>query len=210
MAMYLAGDSLSFTATTTGRLEDFDESPLGLQSADRSATGSNSAGRCATESAPTRSSIARTSSTSCAPGSPAPRRRSTRAPTGAGTSRTSPTPTAWVSLATAAASGTASSSANWSETEGNLDLFSPPGGTPDVAFDITNYDDVKLFSVDAEVSYRFSEPRLGRPLLVVGGLRIDSFLTRGLVPYLPSAALLDLVNGGYTANVFGLHLKLVI
>ncbi|HVS01877.1 MAG TPA: MtrB/PioB family decaheme-associated outer membrane protein [Thermoanaerobaculia bacterium] len=95
----------------------------------------------------------------------------------------------------------------WSQTEGDLDLFSPPGGTPDLAFDIPNYDDVELLQLDARLDYRISERVSAGVWWLWEDYDIDSFLTRGLVPYLPAAPLLDLVNGGYEAHVVGLNMK---
>jgi MtrB/PioB family decaheme-associated outer membrane protein len=97
--------------------------------------------------------------------------------------------------------------ASWSNTEGFLDLFSPPGGAPDVAFDVANYDDVELLQIDAGLGYRLSERVTAGVSWLWEDYDIDSFLTRGLIPFLPAAPFLDLVNGGYEANVFGLHLK---
>jgi len=210
MALYLASDTLSLTATTTGRQEDYDESPLGLQSADRLGYGLE-LGWALREGVSVnvfanREDIA----------------YFLRSRQSGATPSTSPlddwtadfddtTDTYGLGLSCdGCGRWDAEVAASWSNTDGNLDLFSPPGGTPDVAFDISNYDDVRLFSVDAEFDYRLSEHVSAGLSWLWEDYDIDSFLTRGLVPYLPSAPLLDLVNGGYTANVVGLHLKLVI
>jgi MtrB/PioB family decaheme-associated outer membrane protein len=96
----------------------------------------------------------------------------------------------------------------YSQTAGFLDFFSPPGGTPDVAFDIPNYDDVTLWAFDGRVDYRLTEHFSMGVSLLYEDYEINSFLTRGLIPFLPAAPLLDLVNGGYQGNVFGAHLKI--
>jgi hypothetical protein len=98
--------------------------------------------------------------------------------------------------------------ASWSDSDGFLDLFSPPGGTPDLAFDVTNYDDVELLQIDAGLGYRLSPRVTAGASWLWEDYDVDSFLTRGLIPFLPASPFLDLVNGGYEANVFGLHLKI--
>lgn len=45
----------------------------------------------------------------------------------------------------------------YQRVEGNNDLDSPPGGTPDVAFDIASFDDTKLWTSSAEVEYRLTD-----------------------------------------------------
>ena len=103
---------------------------------------------------------------------------------------------------------TANVSSRYSKTEGFLDLFSPPGGSPDVAFDIANYDDVRLWAIDGKLGYRVTEHFSAGLWWLYEDYDIDSFLTRGLIPFLPAAPLLDLVNGGYQGNVFGAQLKI--
>ncbi len=210
LAMYLAGDSLTLTATTTGRLDDYDESPLGLQSADKLGYGLE-LGWALRDGVSANAFANREdidyflrSRQSGATPSTDPRADWTG-------DFEDTTDTFGLGLSCdGCGKWDGEVAATWSKTAGNLDLFSPPGGVPDVAFDITNYDDVELFSVDAEVSYRISDRVAVGLSWLWEDYSIDSFLTRGLVPYLPSAALLDLVNGGYTANVVGLHFKLVI
>jgi hypothetical protein len=201
---------LSLTATTTGREDDYDQSPLGLQSSERLGFGLEAGW-------------------ALAPGVSVnlfanreeleyflQSRQSAATPSvnvldnWSGDFEDS-TDTYGLGL-NCAGDGKwgAEIAASWSQTDGSLDLFSPPGGSPDVAFGIGNYDDVKLFAVDAEIDYQLS-PRLAVGLSWLWeDYDLDSFLTTGLVPYLPSAPLLDLVNGGYRANMVGLHFKLVL
>lgn len=210
IAMYLASDTLSLTATTTGRKEDYDDSPLGLRSADRLGYGLE-LGWALREGVSfnvfaNREDIDYFLSSRQSGATPS------TDPLADWTGDFEDTNDTYGMGLSCDHCGKweAEVAASWSKTGGNLDLFSPPGGTPDVAFDIVNYDDVRLFSVDAEVGYRLSERVSAGLSWLREDYDIDSFLTRGLVPYLPSAPLLDLVNGGYTANVFGLHFKLAI
>jgi MtrB/PioB family decaheme-associated outer membrane protein len=210
MAMYLAGDSLSLTATTSGRQEDYDESPLGLQSADKLGFGLE-LGWALREGVSANLFANRESIDYFLRSRQSGATASVREIDDWTGDFEDTTDTLGLGLSCdECGKWNAEFAASWSRTEGSLDLFSPPGGTPDVAFDITNYDDVTFFSVDAEVDYRLSEHVSAGLSWLWEDYDIDSFLTRGLVPYLPSAPLLDLVNGGYTANVVGLHLKLVI
>ena len=210
MAMYLAGDTLSLTATTTGRLEDYDESPLGLQSADKLGYGLE-LGWALRDGVSANLFLNREKIEYFLRSRQSGATPSTD-PLADWTGNFEDTTDTYGLGLTCDGCGKWDGriAASWSKTSGNLDLFSPPGGTPDVAFDIANYDDVRLFSVDAELDYRLSDHVSAGLSWLWEDYDIDSFLTRGLVPYLPSAPLLDLVNGGYTANVVGLHLKLVI
>jgi hypothetical protein len=210
MAMFLAGDALSLTATTSGRQEDFDQSPLGLQSADRFGYGLE-LGWAVGEGVSVnlfanREEIAYFLQSRQSGATPSVNPLDNWSGDFEDT-----TDTLGLGLSCdGCGRWDAKLAAHWSDTQANLDLFSPPGGTPDVALDIANYDDVGLFSVNAEADYRLSERMSVGISWLWEEYDIDSFLTRGLVPYLPSAPFLDLVNGGYTANVLGLHVKLVL
>ena len=99
-------------------------------------------------------------------------------------------------------------SARYSKSDGDIDFFSPPGGTPDLAFDILNYEDVELLALLARVEYQLS------PRATAGvGYRwedytIDSFLFEGLRNYLPGAILLNPELGDYTGSVIQVDLSL--
>lgn len=98
--------------------------------------------------------------------------------------------------------------ANYSKTDGSADFFSPPGGTPDLAVDFGDYEDVELLALLARIDYQLS------PMAKAGvGYRwedytLNSFLFRGLQNYLPGALLLNADNGDYTGSVFMLDLSL--
>jgi MtrB/PioB family decaheme-associated outer membrane protein len=99
-------------------------------------------------------------------------------------------------------------SANWSKSDGKADLFSPPGGTPDVANDINNYEDIELLALIGRLDYRINPSATAGFLYRYEDYTIDSFLFQGLRNYLPGALLLNPDNGSYQANVFGLNLNL--
>ena len=61
-------------------------------------------------------------------------------------------------------------SANWSRSDGTADLFSPPGGTPDVARGFDNYDDIELFTLLGRIDYQINRADQGGPLRPLGGL----------------------------------------
>ncbi|HET7747137.1 MAG TPA: MtrB/PioB family outer membrane beta-barrel protein, partial [Vicinamibacteria bacterium] len=46
---------------------------------------------------------------------------------------------------------------SWQSVDGHNDLESPPGGTPDVAFDVSDFDDTRLLTVGGEALYRASK-----------------------------------------------------
>jgi MtrB/PioB family decaheme-associated outer membrane protein len=98
--------------------------------------------------------------------------------------------------------------ANYSKTDGNADFFSPPGGTPDLATDFGDYEDVELLAILARVDYQLSS----RAKAGIGyrweDYTLDSFLFRGLQNYLPGALLLNANDGDYTGSVFMLDLSL--
>jgi len=99
-------------------------------------------------------------------------------------------------------------SANWSRSDGKADLFSPPGGTPDVAVGFGNYDDVKLFSLLGRIDYQVN------PSMKTGlfgrweDYKIDSFVLQGLRNYLPGALLLNPNYGDYRGSIVGLDVTL--
>jgi MtrB/PioB family decaheme-associated outer membrane protein len=103
---------------------------------------------------------------------------------------------------------TADVSLNWSRSDGKADLFSPPGGTPDVAVGFNNYDNVKLFSLLGRIDYRIN------PSMRTGlfgrweDYKIDSFVLQGLQSYLPGALLLNSNYGDYRGSLVGLDVTL--
>ena len=89
----------------------------------------------------------------------------------------------------------------YQKADGNADLDSPPGGTPDLANDVAQLDDTKLWTALAEVEYFFA-PRWS---FTVGGwledyeIR-DAFSTFS-VNYFPGSFFLAANDGDYKAKV---------
>ncbi len=83
---------------------------------------------------------------------------------------------------------------------GYANLDSPPGGTPDVAFDIPNVDDTRLWSLLAQFNYKLSTTWN----LAVGGwyerYRINDALNTGTQQYLPGAFFLAPNDLGYRGS----------
>jgi MtrB/PioB family decaheme-associated outer membrane protein len=93
-------------------------------------------------------------------------------------------------------------SGSYQRVDGNNDLESPPGGAPDVAFDIGLYDDTRLVSVNAELAYKLQ----GGWRLSVGGwfedYEIQDAASSGLLNYSPGSFFLAGNDGNYRAHVF--------
>lgn len=92
-------------------------------------------------------------------------------------------------------------STRYQNVNGNADLFSPPGGTPDVAVPIPQVDDTRLVTTSAELLYRLAE----RWDVSVGGwierYRIRDAQSSGTQPYMPGGFFLAENNGDYKGNV---------
>jgi MtrB/PioB family decaheme-associated outer membrane protein len=89
----------------------------------------------------------------------------------------------------------------YQRVDGNNDLDSPPGGTPDVAFDIVSFDDTKLWTSSAELEYRLTD--VWR--LSVGGWIEDyqarDAQTTGIGNYMPGGFFLAPNDADYRGNV---------
>jgi len=92
-------------------------------------------------------------------------------------------------------------SARYQNTDGFNDLFSPPGGSPDVAFPIANFDDTHLVTLTSELRYAVSHGWR----LSLGAwwedYRIRDQQTQGTGYYVPGAFLLNANDGDYRAIV---------
>jgi MtrB/PioB family decaheme-associated outer membrane protein len=90
---------------------------------------------------------------------------------------------------------------SWQKVDGNNDLESPPGGAPDVAFDIPLFDDSKLLTLSAELAYKFR----GGWRLAVGGWLEDYEVrdanTTGVTNYMPASFFLAAIDSDYRAQV---------
>jgi MtrB/PioB family decaheme-associated outer membrane protein len=87
------------------------------------------------------------------------------------------------------------------EVDGRNDLFSPPGGTPDVAFPIANFDDSRIWSARADLEYRVA--RFWS--LVLGGwlerYEVEDSATTALTNYVPGSFFLAANDGNYKGRV---------
>jgi MtrB/PioB family decaheme-associated outer membrane protein len=89
----------------------------------------------------------------------------------------------------------------YQKVDGNNDLDSPPGGAPDVAFDIVAFDDTKLWTSSAELEYRLTDVWH----LSVGGW-IEEYEARdaqttGIGNYMPGGFFLAPNDANYNGNV---------
>ena len=89
----------------------------------------------------------------------------------------------------------------YQRVDGNNDLDSPPGGAPDVAFDIVAFDDTKLWTSSAELEYRLTDVWH----LSVGGW-IEEYEARdaqttGIGNYMPGGFFLAPNDADYNGNV---------
>ncbi|HEV8660093.1 MAG TPA: hypothetical protein VGS96_15915, partial [Thermoanaerobaculia bacterium] len=87
------------------------------------------------------------------------------------------------------------------KVNGVADLFSPPGGTPNIAVPIPNVDDTKLWTTSAELTYRFTKT----VDLAVGGwiekYTISDAQSTGLANFVPGSFFLAANDGDYRGNV---------
>jgi len=91
--------------------------------------------------------------------------------------------------------------ARFQKVDGNNDLFSPPGGTPDIAVPISNFDDTKIWTVSAELTYRLAASWS----MSLGGwyeqYRINDSASTGLTNYVPGSFFLAANDSDYKAKV---------
>ncbi len=88
-----------------------------------------------------------------------------------------------------------------SNSDGDSDFFSPPGGTPDLAVSFGEYDDNEWLVYSAGLAFHVSDNvEVG---LAVRRERFETnrFSRNNLAPYLPGALILDLNDGDYDADL---------
>lgn len=96
----------------------------------------------------------------------------------------------------------------YNKSDGKVDIFSPPGGTPDIGIGFDDYEDIEIFSARLKFDYEIRENLSVGFDYLYEDYTYDSFLTRGLTYYMPAALLLNPNFGDYTANVVGLRFKM--
>ena len=89
----------------------------------------------------------------------------------------------------------------YQKVDGNNDIVSPPGGTPDIGVSIPNFDDTKIWTVSAELSYRLA----ANWNIALGGwledYKVDDSATTGLTNYNPGSFFLAANDSSYRARV---------
>jgi MtrB/PioB family decaheme-associated outer membrane protein len=90
---------------------------------------------------------------------------------------------------------------SYQKVDGNNDLFSPPGGSPDTAESIAQFDDTKLYTLGGELSYKATQ----NVKLALGGwyekYQIQDAQTSNLLNYVPASLFLNPIDGDYEAKV---------
>jgi MtrB/PioB family decaheme-associated outer membrane protein len=91
--------------------------------------------------------------------------------------------------------------ARYQKVDGNNNLMSPPGGAPDVGFATANFDDTRIWTVSAELTYHLAASWN----LALGGwleeYRVTDSATTGLTNYVPGSFFLAANDGNYKARV---------
>lgn len=102
---------------------------------------------------------------------------------------------------------TLKATARWSNSDGEADFFTPPGGSPSEAVDFDNYEDIELLALHLDLRYDIREGCAIGLSWLYEDYTIDSFILQGIQPYLPASLLLAADNGDYQANVVALSLR---
>ena len=96
-----------------------------------------------------------------------------------------------------------------SDTDGEIDFFTTPAGSPDAAVDIGNYEDIELVSVWLKASHEFNEKVSCGAFVLYETYEIDSFIRQGLQPFIASTLLLVPNDGDYHGSLFGANVRVV-
>lgn len=94
-----------------------------------------------------------------------------------------------------------------SDTDGEIDFFTPPGGSPSEAVDIDNYEDIELTTAYFKLAYDLNERVSIGALYLYEDYTIDSFILQGLQPFLAGTLLLLPNDGDYQADLFAIYGK---
>lgn len=96
----------------------------------------------------------------------------------------------------------------WSRSDGEADVFSPAGGTPDVGTSFDNYEDYEILSLEGIVDYELTKNLSVGGRLLYEDFTIDTFIRQNLANYLPGALLIVANDGDYEAWSAGLRMSL--
>ncbi len=94
-----------------------------------------------------------------------------------------------------------------SDSDGEIDFETPPGGSPSEAVDIGNYEDIELFSTRLKASYELNERVSCGVFVLYETYEIDSFIRQGLQPFIASTLLLVANDGDYRGTLFGANVR---
>ncbi len=100
-------------------------------------------------------------------------------------------------------------SVHLSDTDGEIDFETPPGGSPSEAVDIGNYEDIELLSAWAKVGYALNDRVSCGAFYLYEDYTIDSFIRQGLQPFIAGTLLLIPNDGNYQASVFGVNMRFI-
>ncbi|HLF55394.1 MAG TPA: MtrB/PioB family outer membrane beta-barrel protein [Thermoanaerobaculia bacterium] len=87
----------------------------------------------------------------------------------------------------------------WVESDGEADLFSPPGGVPNVAVGFGNYEDYDRLSLRGDYDCELNAMLAVGVGVLYEDYSIDSFIRQDLRNYLPGALLIFADDGDYAA-----------
>ncbi len=90
---------------------------------------------------------------------------------------------------------------SWSDSDGESDFFSPPGGTPDGATGFDEYDDNEWIVYSARLGFKASEHIRAGIKFQHDEFETNRFSRDGVAPYLPGALILDFNDGDYSADL---------
>ena len=89
--------------------------------------------------------------------------------------------------------------ADWTKSDGEADIFSPPGGSPDAGAGFDNYEDYERTSVEGSFDYDVTAKIAFGLGVLYEDYTIDSFIRQDLQNYLPGAILIVADDGDYEA-----------
>lgn len=97
--------------------------------------------------------------------------------------------------------------ADYIESDGGVDLFSPPGGSPDTATGFENYEDYDRLTLSGGFDFELSADVAIGVSVLYEDYSIDSFIRQDLANYLPGALLIFADDGEYSAWSSGVRMS---
>jgi hypothetical protein len=95
----------------------------------------------------------------------------------------------------------------WSQSDGEAEIFSPPGGSPNIGVGFDNYEDYEVLSFEGIVDFELTKTLAVGFRLLYEDFTIDSFIRQDLANYLPGALLIVADDGDYQAWSAGLRMS---